>query len=270
MHFLLQLDTSEVDDKELLDLKYILRKFYPNYDMDELATDDFKIATFGKTGYIPVGDLGFVKAFLEIVKGSSYMKPLEIPKFLRKKEYLHRKYEICSFRDLPKTGIYFIKDASLLKAWQPKVINFALLSEMIPKVFEDWKEHMYVYSSVLDIIYSEYRVLVCRDKVVGVQYYGGEKILDYESLNYYSDGFNKNGVLTFPDSSTIKSILTDIKLYRESGGTFPLSYTLDVAVTDRGTCLLEVHNFVSCGTYGFSGKELITMYADGIEYELNN
>lgn len=127
---------------------------------------------------------------------------------------------------------------------------------------------MYVYSSVLDIIYSEYRILVCRDKIVGVQYYGGYKVLDLESLNYYSDGFNKSGILDFPDKLMINSMFTDIKLYREAGGCFPLSYTLDA--TDRGTCLLEVHNFVSCGTYGFSDKELITMYAGGIEYELNN
>ena len=46
-------------------------------------------------------------------------------------------------------------------------------------------------------------------------------------------------------------------------GIFPNSYTLDIAVTPRGTVFLEVYNFVSCGT------ELPKMYANGIEYELN-
>ena len=52
-------------------------------------------------------------------------------------------------------------------------------------------------------------------------------------------------------------------------GRFPLSYTLDIAVTPRGTILLEVHNFVSCGTYGYCEKNLLDMYRNGIEYELS-
>lgn len=203
------------------------------------------------------------------MKGSSYMKPLEILEFLRKKEYLKRHYEVCKFKDLPKTGTYFIKDASLLKNWEASVFFMPLLRDMIPKFQDDWEEHEYVCSEVVDKIFAEYRVLVHENKVVGVQYYSGLKIRDsYDDYRLDCESSGSDGVLYFPDSDTIKNIVLDIKKYSTSGGKFPLSYTLDIAVTPRGTILLEVHNFVSCGTYGYCEKNLLDMYRNGIEYEL--
>ena len=42
---------------------------------------------------IPVGTLQFVGNYLEKMNGSRYIKPIEIPTFLQKKEYLHRFYQ---------------------------------------------------------------------------------------------------------------------------------------------------------------------------------
>lgn len=270
MHFFLQNDKYTID-KEILDVKYLLSNFGNQYthDVDEISEKEIATAKFGQGINIPIGTIGFVGAFLKNMKGSSYMKPLEIPEFLRKKEYLKRHYEICKFKDLPKTGTYFIKDASLLKNWEADAFFMPLLRDMIPKFQDDWEEHEYVCSEVVDKIFAEYRVLVHEDKVVGVQYYSGLKIRDsYDDyrLDYESSG--SDGILYFPDSDTIKNIVLDIKKYRTSGGKFPLSYTLDIAVTPRGTILLEVHNFVSCGTYGYCEKNLLDMYRNGIEYEL--
>lgn len=40
-----------------------------------------------------------------------------------------------------------------------------------------------------------------------------------------------------------------IEEYKEA----PIAYTLDVAITDKGdTVVLEVHDFFSCGLYGFN------------------
>lgn len=47
------------------------------------------------------------------------------------------------------------------------------------------------------------------------------------------------------------------------------SYTLDIGVRSGLTCVIEVHNFISCGLYGFYAEVLLGMLADGIEYELN-
>lgn len=269
MHFFLQNDKYTID-KEILDLKYILSNYGNQYthEIDEISILDMKDAKFGQGINVPVGSIQFVGAFLENVKGSSYMKPLEIPEFLQKKEYLKRHYEICKFKDLPKSGTYFIKDASFLKSWEANVFFMPFLKDTIPKVQDDWEEHEYVCSSVLDTIYAEYRVLVNEDNVVGVQYYNGFQIRDECSSGFSYNQSLYSGVLYFPDSDIIRSIVDDIKAYRKSGGIFPKSYTLDVAVTPRGTVLLEVHNFVSCGTYGFCGKELIYMYRDGIDFEL--
>lgn len=268
MHFLLQSDKGTID-KEIFDLRYVLSHYGNQYahDVDDISENDIRCATFGNGINVPVGTLGFVGAFLENVKGSSYMKPLEIPEFLRKPEYLKRDYTIGKLKDLPKNGIYFIKDASHLKNWCADVYFMSNLKDTIPKVQDDWEKHDYVCSEVLSEIYSEYRVLVHEDNVVGVQYYSGHQKIRDDYTGYQCS--YSSGVLSFPDSDVIKSILRDIKSFRLKGVIFPRSYTLDVAVTPRGTVLLEVHNFVSCGTYGFCGTELPKMYANGIEYELN-
>ena len=49
----------------------------------------------------------------------------------------------------------------------------------------------------------------------------------------------------------------------------PKAYTLDVAVLRNGqTVVIEVHNFISCGLYGFASPKLPLMYCDGIYFEL--
>lgn len=271
MHFFLQNDSLGLD-KEIADLKYVLSNYgnkWTHY-YDEVSTEDIKNATFSSSEInVPVGDLGFVSTFLESVKGSGYMKPLEIPKFLRKSEYLGRYYDIVKFKDLPRMGSYFIKDATHLKSWDARVFCMPSVEEDIPKLSDDWKEHDYVCSEVLDIIYSEYRVLVFNDVVRGVQYYSGFRVsrdcLDVSVRNELVS--TCDGVLSFPDAEVIKNIVEDIKEYRKTH-LFPKAYTLDIAVTPKGTVLLEVHNFISCGTYGFCDRLLPNMYRAGIEFEL--
>ena len=49
----------------------------------------------------------------------------------------------------------------------------------------------------------------------------------------------------------------------------PKAYTLDVAVLRNGqTAVIEVHNFISCGLYGFTNHRLPLRYLDGIRFEL--
>ena len=38
----------------------------------------------------------------------------------------------------------------------------------------------------------------------------------------------------------------------ESIGDAPIAYTLDVGINDKGTFVIEVHDFFSCGLYGFA------------------
>jgi hypothetical protein len=89
-------------------------------------------------------------------------------------------------------------------------------------------------SEKLDIV-SEYRVFVYRDKLVGINNYGGE--------------FNK-----LPDLYLIEKMINEYKNEKDRPG----AYTLDVAITKEGkTTLIEVHPFVSCGLYGFRRYDIL-------------
>lgn len=39
--------------------------------------------------------------------------------------------------------------------------------------------------------------------------------------------------------------------------TAPIAYTLDVGISDGKTVVIEVHDFFSCGFYGFSDHTII-------------
>jgi hypothetical protein len=86
-------------------------------------------------------------------------------------------------------------------------------------------EGRYQISDVIDI-QSEWRTFVFEGKMVGLQNYGGKFDL-------------------FPDVYRIKSM---IKAFENA----PVAYTLDVGITDKNeTVVIEVHDFFSCGLYGF-------------------
>lgn len=86
-------------------------------------------------------------------------------------------------------------------------------------------EGNYQFSEIIDID-SEYRCFVHKNKLVGLQNYSGDFTI-------------------FPDIKTINNIIDD---YKKS----PVAYTLDVGINDTGTFIVEIHDFFSCGLYGFS------------------
>jgi len=84
-------------------------------------------------------------------------------------------------------------------------------------------------------IESEYRCFVYKNELVGLQNYSGDFKL-------------------FPD---IKKIEEMISVYSE---TSPSAYTLDVAILDNNeTIVVEVHDFFSCGLYGFSDLQKLPL-----------
>lgn len=90
----------------------------------------------------------------------------------------------------------------------------------------------YQISQMIDIR-SEYRCFVYQQRLVGIQNYSG----DFE---------------IFPNISKIKEMIREYK-------NAPIAYTLDVGVNKNGTFVIEVHDFFSCGLYGFSDNR---MYAN--------
>ncbi len=88
----------------------------------------------------------------------------------------------------------------------------------------------YQISSLIDII-SEWRAFIFKGELVGLQNYSGDFTI-------------------FPDVYRIKEMIRD---YKDQ----PISYTLDVAISGTDTLIMEVHDFFSCGLYGFSDHKIL-------------
>jgi hypothetical protein len=82
-------------------------------------------------------------------------------------------------------------------------------------------------------IESEWRGFVFRGKLVGLQNYGGD-------------------FTCFPNIEPIQSMIAAFN-------SAPVAYTLDVGVNGDGTFAIEVHDFFSCGLYGFADKGILPM-----------
>jgi len=88
----------------------------------------------------------------------------------------------------------------------------------------------YQISDLIDIE-SEWRAFVFEGKLVGLQNYSGE--------------FD-----VFPNVDKIKAMINAYK-------TQPIAFTLDIAISSNDTVIIEVHDFFSCGLYGFSEHKIL-------------
>lgn len=199
----------------------------------------------------PVGRIPFVSKSLGV-----HENPIEIPKYLRTDEFLKREYNFKTWQEVPRSGVFFLKAASTLKEFG-KVVNadYEITDDLCTyerkNEFDSTlvlnKNSIYIVSSLVRIL-SEYRVYVFQGEIEQISYYNGD-------------------CTVFPDLRLINKAVELIN-YNEK---WLRSYTIDVAVTDNGTCLLEVHNFTSCGLYSVVwGSNLIQAYKDGIEYLRND
>ena len=91
-------------------------------------------------------------------------------------------------------------------------------------------EGNYQISDLIDID-SEWRAFIFEGKLVGLQNYSGEFDI-------------------FPNVDKIKAMINAYK-------TQPIAFTLDVAISNNDTVIIEVHDFFSCGLYGFSEHKIL-------------
>lgn len=198
---------------------------------------------------IPLGTIDFVTAYLNIFKGIEQMNPIEIPKCLRTDEFLKRKYMIVSGKDVPQKGSFFIKNVSKLK-------TFSYLGEIrdMNNDFDETigqkpinKDTLYQVSEIINIK-SEYRVYVVGGEVYAIAYYDGDALL-------------------FPDTKLIQKANLIYSMQKD----YPKSYTMDVAISDRGTSILEIHPMFSCGIYQtVLGPDFLYAYRDSMNYLINH
>lgn len=98
------------------------------------------------------------------------------------------------------------------------------------KICKSAPEGNYQISDLIDI-QSEWRAFVYGGELVGLQNYSGE--------------FD-----AFPNVDKVKAMINAFK-------TQPIAYTLDVAISNMDTVVIEVHDFFSCGLYGFSEHKIL-------------
>ena len=280
MFFILQQETKNYDTNskiEILIIESLLKQTkYTNeyiymplenfFNYEEDNEDDFlsipKKTLKNKSEFeqkfenaIPIGSIEFVSTWLKIFKGIEQENAIEIPPILRTDEFLKRKYSIRKANEIPKSGKYFIKDATQLKVFSyDGNLEYFLFDEIFdpPKNELDTTlklnpNHLYQVSEVVKIL-SEYRVYIISGEIVSIEFYNGNPTI-------------------FPDIELIKKANN---LYSTQYD-YPKSYSLDVMVTPKGTAITEIHNFTSLGLYStIWGTDLLYAYRDGIDYLINH
>ena len=173
---------------------------------------------------VPIGSVVFVSNYLDFFFNST-PKPINVPTELFK--YAGRHIFNGTDKDFPNNGKeYFVKDNDKIKSFTERCKNNTLI-----------QPGNYQISTVIKNILAEWRIFVYKKELVGIHYYLGDL-----------------GI--FPDIEKIKLMINE---YTSS----PIAYTLDVGIVaiednkTKETFVIEVHDFFSCGTYGFSDYNLL-------------
>lgn len=200
---------------------------------------------------IPVGDIRFIEKALGL-----HENPIEVPPYLRTEEFLKRDYKIVPWTEIPDKGQFFLKDVSGLKIFGEVVnatywnikdsFNYVRKNKYDNTLVLD-KTHLFQVSSLFNYK-AEYRVYVINGEIENIGIYNGNPLYQ-------------------PDMKLIQKAVNMIALNEK----WLKSYTIDVMVGDKGTALIEIHNFASVGLYSTQwGSELPYAYIDGIDYLRND
>lgn len=176
-----------------------------------------------KPNYIPIGSVEFVRNYLKTYHDIE-LKPINVPEELLPFQYSGRYIFNGTENDI--TDEKFVKSNDVIKLKRGDGGLFSGIyskDDVLPK-------GKYQISDIIEIE-SEWRSFVYQNKLVGLQNYGGD--------------FTK-----FPNISKIEKL---ISAYASA----PIAYTLDVGVTGDMTYVIECHQFVSVGFYGFSNHQII-------------
>lgn len=204
---------------------------YRFFDTDENGID-FAFKPFHRH-YVPVGSVVFVTAFIRRFYGLE-VKPLNVPMelFPFAKREIYNRTIYGNEEPFPASGKIFIKSNDKIKGLS------GIFTQANPIKLPAGN---YQFSEKITID-SEWRAFVYNNELVGLQHYLGEFTL-------------------FPDVMTIKNMISKYS-------SAPVAYTLDVGINDNGTFVVEVHDFFSCGLYGFAdhAKYPIMLYRWFKEY----
>lgn len=172
--------------------------------------------------YVPVGSIEFVIAWFEYFYQHT-PKPNNIPNDLM--NIVHTKRKVWNSHENGYDSSYlklFVKSNDVFKSFEPEIIDS---NRILPKGNYQYSEVMYIS--------SEWRAFVYNGKLVGLHNYSGD-------------------FTVFPNVDDINNMINDYK-------SAPVAYTLDVGVYDNEnkTFIIEVHDFFSCGLYGFAEHKIL-------------
>lgn len=191
---------------------------------------------------IPVGSVEYVESFLQRYYGKDRIIPINIPPQLmdmrftrRMTAYVNSEREVEEAFSTWGAEHLFVKQANRCKAgpagiYRPGERGYAAQGAT------------YLVSESLNLE-TEWRVFVFHRKIRDVRCYSGDP-------------------WRLPDKQTVTSM---VGCWSDA----PPAYTLDVGVTSEGdTVIIEAHNFVSCGLYGFADATILPqMTSAGFKYE---
>ena len=220
--FIIQTFKNEIVYDFTLEIKEAIKYhnwFYNCNDFEYKLIDNINEIYIDKNrldDYIPVGSIDFVLDFYKQFYNIE-IKPINIPKELLVPKFLQRNVVVndeISTLNLNDNDEVFIKPKN----------KFKDITDIV-RIKDVPKDNELIISELIDIE-SEWRCFVFRNKVVGVKNYQGE-------------------CLAIPDIEVINDMInTYNKPYK--------AYTIDVGVVQGKTILIEVHDFFSCGLYGFN------------------
>lgn len=185
------------------------------------------------TNIIPVGGLNFVSAYL-----GKHIKPIDISEVDRK--FTGREIQILSYDEmlayLDRNGPRFIKSATKCKEFPAGKYDKNSIESIEKSINYLHKSHKFMVSELIHLL-AEWRLFIHKGKILDCKQYMGS----WESR--FDEAFVKEMVASIP-----KSIIPYT------------SYTVDIGLTDaNSTVLIEAHNFISCGLYGFEHPNLYKM-----------
>jgi hypothetical protein len=167
---------------------------------------------------IPVGSVEFVSEYLNTFHNKTPL-PINISTCL----FPFAKRRIINGNQNDVYENSFVKSNDKIKSFT-KIVNKSNIANV--------PQGNYQISELMDID-SEWRAFVYKNELVG--------------LNNYSGGFT-----VFPDISTLNDM---INIFKENNA--PVAYTIDVGIYNKYTVPIEVHDFFSCGLYGFADLNLL-------------
>lgn len=201
--------------------------------------------------YIPIGSVEFVRNFMKYFYDIN-LSPINVPEELF--PFTGREIHNFSLNELKEflkvdnfEREWFVKSNTIIK----KSPSFLIIEEDYHLFFEKNKDESesFQVSRYLDEsttgaqLVSEWRVFVRNSRIVGCK-------------NYSSD----DAIPAIPDIQIIKNMINS---YHSKSPVYTLDVGVieDVITKEISTIVVEVHDFYSCGLYGFSSPTLPYMYS---------